>query len=107
MVQATSCKLQAVEALNPFVLSSVEWSDVNFGYGGKTRFHTTWLASRYLRVFQSNPLLVTGSDGQVKVEDTRSGWLDVQFGVPKEKVQDIQTAIDRDLASLDANGGLA
>ncbi|KAF8339727.1 uncharacterized protein EI90DRAFT_3012685 [Cantharellus anzutake] len=98
--------------LNMFVLASnrYDWNSAHFGFPGCTRFHTAWLANRYIRVFRSNPILelreIEGRDVvDCAVVDAREGYIDVQFKVDKEFRDVLQTRIDRDLEAVEKQGG--
>jgi len=84
-----------------------DWNSPHFGYPGRTRVHTFGLASRYIRIFQSNPRLSTTAKGETIIDDLREGWLDVQFGIDKEFNNVVRSAIEKDLRALESTGDLA
>ncbi|KAI8998910.1 hypothetical protein BD414DRAFT_476401 [Trametes punicea] len=68
---------------------AVNWRSAHFGYPQGTRFHTSGLSDRYVRVFLSNP---EADGGSVAGEDQSAQTLDVFFAVAnavKGKIMDI------------------
>ena len=84
-----------------------DWNSPHFGNPGRTRFHTSWAASRYIRIFRSNPRFSTTATKEVVIDDAREGWFDVQFRVEKAFKNAVESAIDKDLRALESTGALA
>ena len=79
-----------------------DWNSAHFGHPGLTRFYSSWIGERYVRVFRSNPLLdkVKGQDGRPAVLDAREGSLEVFFKVEREWRDAIAAALEEALEAL-------
>lgn len=67
----------------------------HFGFSGRVRYHTSYIANRYVRLFRANPIIVDGV-----VVDDRKGSVEVSFLVDEKIRDNVQLSLEEQLAQV-------
>lgn len=70
----------------------------SLGDARRTRFHTTFLLEKYVRIFGANAMRVSGSE-QIEWDDDRSGGVEAAFRVEKCIAERFMEKINLDIAN--------